>query len=111
MEPTIDNKQKPQYDQLFMALVKFRGMRITSLSVATKLSRPTIMRILIDPRLATGYDRIKLSEALNVTTRFLDGVIFYNIPSDTKTFGELFVLQERLKKQTQEHFNDVANGR
>lgn len=96
-------KTRPAYHPVLFALLKFRAIRITTLARETNLSRPYVMKILLDPRVANGYDRQAFANALHVTTRFLDGVITGNIPEDTKHFQELFILQQNLKAEAEQN--------
>ena len=95
-------KEKPQYHTVLYALLKFKKVGITALAEKMDVSRMKIMRILLDPKTATGYDREGICNVLHVTTRFLDGVITGNIPEDTKHFQELYILQENMKAETEQ---------
>lgn len=87
-----------EYHPVLFALLKFKRMPIMTLAKNCGLSRPYVMKILSDPKVANGYDRDLFSDALNITTRLLDDIITGNIRPET-SFGELYILQENLKAE------------
>lgn len=86
-----------KYHPVLFALLKEKRMPIMTLAKECGLSRPYVMKILSDPRVANGFDRAAFSDALQVTSRFLDDIITGNIRPET-SFKDLYLLQESLKE-------------